>query len=258
MGPCPSNSRNIATTLPSSSDGGSYFFEANSRYQSLMNEAILMSRTADRSILFRASNDSIRSILRYLSIESICQLDVAVTNTAARVVWMSSLQLSNYNTISERQHCKSSIRWLVTRGIRLESLKISNGQWFKRRLNGSAFLGLNVSLLRNLSFRDCNIGDEEVISLAHDCPYLSEICLYDCQRISDASIVGLANWCVHLIAIDIGKCMNITDDGLVAFASDCSNVRTANVLDGVDICNLKTISFHDCTKISDKGVSADL
>ena len=88
---------------------------------------------------------------------------------------------------------------------RLESLKISNGQWFMSRLSGSALLGLNVSLLRDVSFYDCNIGDEEVISLAHDCPYLSEICLKDCKRVTDASIIALAKCCVHLIAIDIGK-----------------------------------------------------
>ena len=93
-----------------------------------------------------------------------------------------------------------------------------------------ALLGLNVSLLRDVSFYDCDIGDEEVISLAHDCPYISEICLNDCKRVTDASMIALAKCCVHLIAIDIGKCMSITEDGLVAFASSCSSVRTENHL----------------------------
>ena len=183
MGQSLSKGLNIATTLPSSSVGGPSSFEGTFRNQnqSPINKSILMSRTSDKSLLFKSSNDCIQSILGYLSIESICQLDVAVTNTAARVVWMSSLQLSSNLIISDCEHNEASIRWLATRGIRLESLEISDGQWFMSELNGSALLGLNVSLLRDVSFRKCNIGDEEVTSLAHSCPYLSEICLYDCE-----------------------------------------------------------------------------
>ena len=174
MGQCQSKRRNTAATLSSSSDSGSILFEANIRNRgAVLNEAILTSRTANRFLLFRAGKDCMQSIMSYLSIKSICQLDVAVTNTAARVLWLSSLQLTTNRTISECKHCNASIIWLVSRGIRLESLKISNGQWFMSRLSGSALLGLNVSLLRDVSFYDCNIGDEEVISLAHDCPYIS-------------------------------------------------------------------------------------
>ena len=71
-----------------------------------------------------------------------------------------------------------------------------------------------------------------------------------------ASIIALAKSCVHLRAIDIGWCMRLTDDGLVAFASYCSNMRTVNVLDGADICNLRRISLHGCEFISDIGISA--
>ena len=223
MGPC--QSRNIATTLPSSSDGGSILFEANIHSQPPKNEAILTSRTADQSLLFTASNDCMISILDYISIKGICQLDVALTNTAARVDWLRSLLVSNHRRISEYQHCTASLRWLARRGIRLETLKISKGQLFSCRLDGSSLYCLNVSLLRDVSVHKCNIGDEEVISLAHDCPYLSKIRLHDCKRVTDASIVALAKWCVHLIVIDIGECMNITDDGLTAFAYDCSCIK---------------------------------
>ena len=116
------------------------------------------------------------------------------------------------------------------------SLKVRDGQRFTHRINGRTLLGLDVSLLRDISFRGCDIGDEDVIALARNCPYLSEICLYDCGRVTDASITALAKWCVHLIAIDFGNCVNITDDGLAAFASDSSNRRTADLLDKVDNC----------------------
>ena len=211
--------------MPSSSDGRFMLLGANSRNQSRINVAIMSSRCADRSWLFRGSNNCVISILDYLNLDRICQLDIAVTNIAARVIWLSSLRLTNHHMINERRHCNGSIRWVVTRGVRIESLKVRNDQWFTRSINGSTLLGLNVSLLRNVSFGGCNIADNEVISLAHNCPYLSEICLYDCSRVTDASIIALAKWCVRLTALDIGECMNITDDGLTAFAYDCSCIK---------------------------------
>ena len=148
------------------------------------------------------------------------------------------------------------MRWLVRRRIRLESLKVIDGQWFTRRMDGVKLLGLNISLLRDVSFHNCNIGDKEVTSIANNCPLLSEICLNDCDRVTDASIVALAKCSVQLIRIDIGKCTNITDDGLTAFASGCSNVMTTNLLDGLDVYHLRRISFHGCSRITDIGISA--
>ena len=175
--------------FPSRSDDRNVLFEANIRNQSRSNEAILLSRTADRSQLFKASNDCMISILSYLSMKNICHLDIAVTNTAARVIWLSSLQVTNHRPINEFTHCNGSIRWLVRRGVRLESLKVIDGQWLR---DSSALLGLDVSLLRDVSFCSCNIGDEEIISLAHDCHNLSEICLFDCTGVRNASIIALA------------------------------------------------------------------
>ena len=168
-------------SFPSRSDDRYVLFEANIRNQSRSNEAILLSRTADRSYLFKASNDCMISMLSYLGMKNICQLDIAATNTAARMTWLSSLKVTNHHSMNEFTHDNRSIRWLVTRGIRLESLKVVDGKWFTPRINGIILLGLDLSLLRDVSFRSCNIGDGEVISLAHDCPSLSEICLYDCK-----------------------------------------------------------------------------
>ena len=44
-------------------------------------------------LLFRASTDSMISILSYLSVVNICRLDTAVTNRAIRVIWLSVLQI---------------------------------------------------------------------------------------------------------------------------------------------------------------------
>ena len=89
-----------------------------------INRRILRSRTADRSLLFKASDDCMISILGYLNIKSISQLDIAVTNTAARIIWLSSLQENNHRTINGLRHCNGSIIWVVRRGIRLVNLKV--------------------------------------------------------------------------------------------------------------------------------------
>ena len=179
-------------TVPSCSDGRSILFEAITRNQCQSDEAILLSRTGDRSLSFKASNECMTSIL---GMKNIRQLDIAVTNTSARVVWLCSLQVTSCLPINEYKHCNGSIRWIVTRGITLDTLKVRDSRQFTQRINGSTLVGLNLSLLRDVSFRESDIGDEEVISLGHDCPYLSKICLYDCVRVTDASIMALARCC---------------------------------------------------------------
>ena len=169
-----------------------------------------------------------------------------MTNTAARIVWISTLQATDFRAFTEYKHCNGSMRWLATRGIRLKSLQVRKGPWITIEKNGSPLIGLNVSLLLDVSFHECNIGDEEIVSLAHNSPCLSDISLHDCDRVTDASIIALGKCCVQLIAIDIGNCTNITDDGLAAFASCSSNVRAENHLLRSDIYDLSRMSLSGC------------
>ena len=86
--------------------------------------------------------------------KSIRQFNVAVKNNAAP----NSLYLSNHRPINEYKHCNGSIRWIVIIGIRLQSLKFSDGPQYIDRRYGSTLVDLNVSLFRDLSFRECDIG----------------------------------------------------------------------------------------------------
>ena len=76
-----------------------------------------------RSFLFKTSNDFMTLVLSYLDIESICHIDIAVSNATERHIWWASLSVNHHSTFSEYKHCKESIRWLVKRDIRLRSLK---------------------------------------------------------------------------------------------------------------------------------------
>ena len=58
------------------------------------------STSVDRSFLFRASNDLMTSVLSYLDVQSICQVDISVSNTAERLIWLTGLSMSNLVTFS--------------------------------------------------------------------------------------------------------------------------------------------------------------
>ena len=211
----------------------------------------------DRSFLFRMSNDLMMLVQSYLEIESICHIDVAVSNAAERKIWITMLSMNYLATFSEYQYCKESIRWLVKRGIRLEILKIKDKGSEVDRVDGTTFLGLNISSLRCISFDECNsIRDEEVLLIAHRCPHLAEICLSGCDGVTDASLIALGRCCHKLISIDVGRCKNITDKGLEGFANCCQNVTAEDCPDCLHTSNMEQGSLLLSMNNSDECESA--
>ena len=81
----------------------------------------------DGSSLFRTSNDLMLSILIYLDIgvESVCHVDVAVTNTAERVIWLTILSANYFVMFSEHEHCEESM-WhtlSISKWLRINNIK---------------------------------------------------------------------------------------------------------------------------------------
>ena len=186
--------------------------------------------------------------------KDICQLDIAVTNSVARVIWLSSLEVTNHHTINEYARSDGSIRWLVRRDVKLQSLKVKNVRCLT---HSSALLGLNVSLLRDVTFSESNIGDEEVIMLAHGSPYLCDICLFCCHRVTNAGVIALASCSHQLVFIDVGKYHDITDGALTAYADACCNISdSANLSEVSDSFSLRKVIFAFCNLITDIGISA--
>ena len=207
--------------------------------------------------LFRASADSIISILSYLSMENICRLDTAVTNTAARAIWLSILRDTSHRAIRTHKHSHESIRWLVERSIRPEYLETSDKKCFGDRVNGMTLLGLDTSSLRNIRLCYSRIQDKDILSLAHGCSNLTEIGLFDCCNITDESMISLARCCRQLISVDVEKCSNITDRGLTAYADTFCNVYDAVSLPEMDNGSLlRNINLSYCIRITDIGISA--
>ena len=216
-----------------------------------------------RSLLFRMSSDLLVSILSYLDVESIRQVDIAVSNAAERVIWLTSLSANNLVTFDKYGHCDESIRWVVKRGIRLENLKIGGDTLLMTYdIFGGTFFSLDTSSLRRIDLRDSMIGDEDVVRIAHGCPRLAEICLFGSDGITDASLIALGKFSRQLILMDIGRCFNITDEGLQGFADGCLNVKDMNLPDGLHTgdmdqnCHLRHMSISDtCVPVSAHSTS---
>ena len=220
------------------------------------NHEILPYSSDVQPLLFGACNDWMISVLSYLTLQSICRFDSAVTNTTARVTWLRSLRVSNHGSVDEHMHSNESMRWLEKRGIRPESLMVMDDRWEAERINGTSLLGLNIASLRCISLRNCDIGDTEVISLAHGCPNLSEICLSGCDRVCNEGLVALAKFNHQLISIDIGECYKITDKGLKAFTNFRSQLNSVSIPDRLQISEIVKIRLACCTKVTDIGISA--
>ena len=234
--------------------------------------------SSDRSVLFRASTDLMISILSYLDIRSISQVDIAVSNDAERIIWLASLSMNNLVALNKYEHCKESMMWVAQRGIRLESLKVKDMRWQETdRINGGTLLGIIISSLRCIDLRESSIVDEDILWMARGCPCLAEICLSGCDGVTNASLIALGKFSRQLISMDIGYCQNITDEGFEGFADGCLDRRNVNVHNGHDTIYseqkknmsnsgasaparssslLQNVNLSACEKITDMGISA--
>ena len=205
-------------------------------------------------LLFSSSYDCAISILSYLSFESISCLDIAVANSEERLIWLKILRVSNFYVVNEYEHCHASIRWLVSRDVNPGGLKIRDSN--RAKINCSTLLGLNTSSLRQISFRHCMVGAENILSMTSGCAHLREICLHGCNGVTDLSIRALAENSPELISLDVGECDEITDNGLIAVADAHSNITTIKAAGRLYFSNLKIVNFSRCFRITDIGILA--
>lgn len=97
---------------------------------------------------------------------------------------------------------------------------------------------LKAISLWNLS----SIGDEGLIEIAKGCQLLEKLDLCQCPGISNKALLELAKHCPNLTDITIESCANIGNESLQAIGQYCSN--------------LKSISIRDCPLIGDQGIAS--
>ncbi|KAF2318054.1 hypothetical protein GH714_041386 [Hevea brasiliensis] len=97
--------------------------------------------------------------------------------------------------------------------------------------------------LRALSLWDVpSVGDEGLFEVAKECHSLEKLDLCNCPSISNKGLIAIAENCPNLIALNIESCPKIGNEGLQAIGKFCPK--------------LQSISIKDCPLVGDHGVSS--
>lgn len=97
--------------------------------------------------------------------------------------------------------------------------------------------------LRALSLWNiATIGDEGLLEIAKECHLLEKLDLCKCPLISNKALIAIAEGCPNLTVLSIESCPNIGNEGLQAIGRSCTK--------------LQSISIKDCPLIGDRGVSS--
>lgn len=126
--------------------------------------------------------------------------------------------------------------------------------------------------LGKLSIRGSNsergVTNRGLSAVAHGCPSLRSLSLWNVSSIGDKGLSEIAKGCHMLEKIDLCLCPSITNKGLIAIAEGCPNLTTLNIESCSKIGNeglqaiaklcpkLQSISIKDCCLVGDHGVSS--
>ncbi|KAL2338383.1 hypothetical protein Fmac_012829 [Flemingia macrophylla] len=105
-------------------------------------------------------------------------------------------------------------------------------------------------------------------AVAHGCPYLKSLTLWNVSSIGDEGLSEIGKGCRMLEKLDLCQCSSISNKSLIAIAEGCSNLTTLNIESCPNIGNeglhaiarlcpkLQSISIKDCPLVGDHGVSS--
>ncbi|CAL0330498.1 unnamed protein product [Lupinus luteus] len=126
--------------------------------------------------------------------------------------------------------------------------------------------------LGKLSIRGSNavrgVTNYGLFAVAHGCPYLRSLSLWNVSSIGDEGLSHIAKGCHLLEKLDLCLSSSITNKGLIAIAEGCPNLTTLNIESCSKIGNeglqaiarfcpkLQSISIKDCPLVGDRGLSS--
>jgi F-box and leucine-rich repeat protein 2/20 len=189
-----------------------------------------------------------------IDFRSMGTLDMAITNRRTRMMWLQLLRSISGGDVDNWLHNHSSMRWLITRGVRTSSLRMNSKHCAS--ITDLTIIDLDIATVRHVSLRDCQritgvfvstiaarcpliesidlcgcggVDGESISALAHGCPLLQSIDLSFCRRLTDAGILAIAQGCPLLQSIDLCLCDRITDTGIAVLVSDCPLLRNLHL-----------------------------
>lgn len=104
-------------------------------------------------------------------------------------------------------------------------------------------------------------------AIAHGCPSLRVLSLWNTHAISDEALIEIANGCHRLEKLDLSHCNAITDMALLAVAKNCPNLTSLTIESCPNIGNgsleavghycssLKSITIKNCSLVGDHGIA---
>lgn len=126
--------------------------------------------------------------------------------------------------------------------------------------------------LGKLSIRGSNslrgVTNVGLSAIAHGCPSLKALSLWNVPYIGDAGLSEIAKGCHSLEKLDLCQCPSISNKALIAIAENCPNLTSLNIESCSKIGNegleaigrfcpkLHCVSIKDCPLVRDHGVSS--
>ena len=154
-------------------------------------------------------NRQIPIICPWLDMQSLVRLDVAVSSTCARKLWLMILESVTCKAIDEWHHCYSSMMWAILRSIRITHILVK----FSHRDRISKLIFEAVGIL----------------SIWKERRYLESIDLSGCRGITDVGVSALGHGCGQLQAINLSGCNRVTNIGVSALGHGCCQLQTINL-----------------------------
>ena len=152
-------------------------------------------------------NDDLFMLLlsEWIDFRSIGTLDVAITNRRIRILWLQRLRSVTDENFENWVHSHSSMRWLITRGLRTSRIHIideseedvENDEEEEvdeksESITDLTFEGLDATNLREIKFESCLLITDTTISIiSPESSPLRSIDLGDCRRITDTGLLSL-------------------------------------------------------------------
>ena len=96
--------------------------------------------------LFQLGDDSFRYLLSWLDLDCICSLDTAIGNGNDRLLWLHSLHTMDSKAVDEHEHNHSSVRWLITSGVRATRIRRRGTNLERDPITDETFAGMGIVL----------------------------------------------------------------------------------------------------------------
>lgn len=125
--------------------------------------------------------------------------------------------------------------------------------------------------LGKLSIRGTNsvrgVSDVGLSAIAHGCPTLRVLSLWDVPSIGDDGLFEIARECHSLKKLDLCQCPSISDKGVVAIAQsspdltsldlESCNIGDASLQAIAKYCpKLQSVTIKDCPRVTDQGIAS--